>query len=388
MNPFATNTRSGLQSVSHVGFPSRCNDLLPEQGRRKRRRSSHVALVLGFCLTGLLSTSLLAQERTEAESAARPVKVLTLPGQDQSIERAFFGRVTARQTVDLAFQVAGQLLEFPAIEGARIQQGDLVASLDKEPFELALDRANASLDQAERTLSRLQRLLGNGATQASIDDARTAATIAAVSVRDAEYALEHTTLTAPFDAVVARRSVANYTTISAGTPVVRLHDLSELRIEIDIPEILFQRVGNDPNLEFSAIFPASETVYPVEFREVDAEASQVGQTFRLSLGMAPPEGLLLLPGASVTVIGRVLDMPGGIPVPATAIYKDNDDSTSVMRLEESDRGLRVVKVPVEIGVDAGGRFQILSGIEPGSEIVASGVEALSDGLIVRRFTSF
>ena len=359
-----------------------------------RAASRHVScrlsrrLPLAAALLAILTMNAYAQDAAENVVPPKPVKVMTLPGQDQSIERAFFGRGVARQSVDLAFQVAGQLVEFPAIEGARISKGALVATLDQEPFELALDRAQASKQQADRTLSRLQRLQGNGATRASIDDARTASTIAAVAVRDAEFALEHATLTAPFDAVVARRSVANFSTIKAGTPVVRLHDLSELRIEIDIPEILFQQVGNNPNLEFMAIFPASETVYPVEFREVDAEASQVGQTFRLSLGMEPPKGLLLFPGASVTVIGRILDVPGGITIPATAVYKNNDGSTAVMRVEQTDDTIRVVKVPVKIGVDAGGKIQILSGIEPGSEVVASGVDELTDGQPVRRFTSF
>ncbi len=323
-----------------------------------------------------------------ADTAVKPVKIMTLASQDMNVERTFFGRVSAKQSVDLAFQVPGQLFDFPAVEGARISKGSLVAKLDQEPFTLALDRAKASMAQAERTLNRLQQLQGNGATQASIDDARTATTIAAVAVRDAEYALEHATLSAPFDAVVATRSVANFSTINAGTPVVRLHDLSELRIEIDVPEVLFQLVGNDPNLEFAARFPASDTLFPVEYREVDAEASLVGQTFRVSLGLTPPEGLLLFPGASVTVIGRILNVPGGITVPATAIYKETDGRTAVMRIDGTEEDLRIIKTPVELGVSARGQIQIMSGIETGAEIVMTGVDALSDGMSVRRFTSF
>ena len=323
-----------------------------------------------------------------AEVPIKPVKIMTLASQDMNVERTFFGRVSAKQSVDLAFQVAGQLFDFPAVEGARIPKGSLVAKLDQEPFTLALDRAKASKAQADRTLNRLQQLQGNGATQASIDDARTASIITAVAVRDAEYALEHATLSAPFDAVVATRSIANFSTISAGTPVVRLHDLSELRIEIDVPEVLFQLVGNDPNLEFVARFPASDTLFPVEYREVDAEASLVGQTFRVSLGLMPPEGLLLFPGASVTVIGRILNVPGGITVPATAIYKETDGRTAVMRIEGDEEEMRIVKTPVEIGVSARGQIQIMSGIETGAEIVMTGVHGLTDGMSVRRFTSF
>ncbi|ASJ74012.1 Multidrug resistance protein MdtA [Granulosicoccus antarcticus IMCC3135] len=344
-----------------------------------------------FVASSLMQVAYSAEpaDKVSAQPSIKPVKIMTLASQDMNLERTFFGRVSAKQSVDLAFQVGGQLFDFPAIEGAPVAKGSLVAKLDQEPFTLALDRAKASKAQADRTLRRLRQLQGNGATRASIDDAQTASTISAVAVRDAEYALEHATLSAPFDGVVAMRKVANYATIAAGIPVVRLHDLSELRIEIDVPEILFQRVGNDPNLEFVARFPASEELFPVEYREVDAEASEVGQTFRVSLGLTPPAGLLLFPGSSVTVIGRVLNVPGGITVPATAIYKETDGSTAVMRIEGDDeQDLRVVKTPVKIGVSARGEIQIMSGIESGTEIVSTGVSALSDGLRVRRFVSF
>lgn len=362
---------------------SSASSFVPAEPAARARLTRKAALLFSAIVVNALMPSAYS-----ADSAVKPVKIMTLASQDMNVERTFFGRVSAKQSVDLAFQVAGQLFDFPAVEGARIPKDSLVARLDQEPFTLALDRARASKAQADRTLSRLRQLQGNGATQASIDDAQTASTIAAVAVRDAEYALEHATLSAPFDAVVATRSVANFSTISAGTPIVRLHDLSELRIEIDVPEVLFQLVGNDPNLEFAARFPASDTLFPVEYREVDAEASLVGQTFRVSLGLAPPEGLLLFPGASVTVIGRIMNVPGGITVPATAIYKETDGRTAVMRIEGTEEDMRIIKTPVELGVSARGQIQIMSGIETGAQIVMTGVDALTDGMSVRRFTSF
>ncbi|MEM9794652.1 MAG: efflux RND transporter periplasmic adaptor subunit, partial [Pseudomonadota bacterium] len=49
-----------------------------------------------------------------------------------ALVRQFFGLVVARQTVDLAFQVSGQIVEFPAIEGESIPKGGLIALLDLE----------------------------------------------------------------------------------------------------------------------------------------------------------------------------------------------------------------------------------------------------------------
>ncbi|AKO54445.1 hemolysin D [Marinobacter psychrophilus] len=338
-------------------------------------------------LVGILTTFSLP---LLADAAAKPVKLMSIEAGEDGVKRAFFGRVTARQTVDLAFQVPGQLVKFPAIEGELIAKGAMVAQLDLEPFQLALDRAKASEEKTIRTLNRLEQLQGYSPSRASVDDARTASVIASVATRDAEYALERAILTAPFDAIVATRSLANFSTIGAGTPIVRLHDMSELQIEIDVPEILFQRTGDNPNLELSARFPASATLYPLEYREVDAEASRIGQTFRVTLGMRPPEDLLLLPGASVTVFATILDAPSGITVPASAIHKGLDGVVSVLRYvaEDDQESGTLALTPVEIRIGEAGDIQLLSGISEGDQIVASGVDVLADQQRVRPFTSF
>ncbi|MCY4326831.1 MAG: efflux RND transporter periplasmic adaptor subunit, partial [Rhodobacteraceae bacterium] len=113
-------------------------------------------------------------------------------------ERRFFGNVVARQTNDLAFQVGGQIIEFPAIEGATIPQGGLIARLDREPFVLALDRARIQAAQARRTLTRLEKLSGTAVSQVTVDDARTQLELADLSVAAAERDLEQATLVAPF----------------------------------------------------------------------------------------------------------------------------------------------------------------------------------------------
>ncbi len=345
---------------------------------------------LGFAVVSLFTLLCFSHQTTAANNERlieKPVKVLEVASDQSGVERTFFGRVSARQTVDLAFQVGGQIVDFRAIEGNLITAGELVAQLDLEPFQLALDRATASKQQASRTLKRLEQLKNN-ASRAQVDDARTSLSIATINERDAQYALDRATLTAPFDAMVASRTLANFSTVAAGTPIVRLHDLSELRIEIEVPEILFQRMGENPNVELLARFPASEKEFPLEFRELNAEASRIGQTFTVTLGMDPPDDILLLPGASVSVKATLLDQPVGITVPATAIKKDPDGSVSVMRFDDSAGQAKVIKTPVTLNISDSGEFQIIAGISSGDEIVATGVDSLSDGQPVRRFAPF
>ncbi|WP_170478481.1 efflux RND transporter periplasmic adaptor subunit [Ruegeria arenilitoris] len=322
-----------------------------------------------------------------ADQTTKPVKLMQVRETTPGFSRQFFGRVAARQTVDLAFQVGGQIVDMPITEGFVIPKGGLIASLDQEPFELRLNRARLQKDQADRTVARLSRLRGTAASQVAVDDAETAAQLAAIAVRDAEYELEHATLTSPFDALVSSRAVEAFTTVSAGTPIVRIHDMSELRIEVDVPEILFQRTGQQDDIEITAKFPVSDEIFPLEIREFDAETSSVGQTFRIQFGLTPPEGLQILPGSSVTVTAKVQDNRTGIVAPATAIIADAKGDLGVMVFSPvgADEGT-VSRVSVKIEPTQTGDVRVLEGLTDGDEIVVAGGSSLDDGQTVRRFT--
>jgi len=316
-------------------------------------------------------------------------KIATVQDAGAERERHFFGHVVARQTTDLAFQVGGQVIDLPIVEGEMIKSGHLIAQLDLEPFKLALKRSEAQAVQARRTLERFQQLSASSVSEVRIDDARTELEIAEIAVAEAERALRQATLRAPFDALIALRSVANFSSITPGTPVVRIHDMSELRIEIDVPEILFATVGNDPNYEIYAQFPASETLFPVMPREFNAETSSIGQTFSITLGMDPPEDLLLLPGSSVTVIVRFLDDDVSVQIPQSAVITSNSGAAQVMIFTPTDADLGTVSLhTIKIAPTVDGHINVVEGLVPGDTYVVSGTSRLKEGDLVRQFTGF
>lgn len=332
---------------------------------------------------GLLAAPAMTQE------TPKPVKLMLVSETAPGFSRQFYGQVAARQTVDLAFQVAGQIVDFPVTEGNVLTKDSLIAQLDLEPFELQLNRARLQKEQADRTVARLSRLKGTTVSQVSLDDAGTNAALAAIALRDAEYALEHATLRAPFDALVSRRSVAAFTTVASGTPIVRIHDMSELRIEVDVPEILFQRAGQQDEVTITARFPFSDEEFPLQIREFDAETSSVGQTFRINFGLTPPEGRQILPGSSVTVSVHVQDGRTGIVIPPTAVVSTPEGGIGVMVFNPvgSDEGA-VTWTPVKIEPTVTGDVRVTEGLSDGDEIVVTGGGALTDGQPVRRFAGF
>ena len=339
-------------------------------------------------LIALTALSFVPLSALASEFEPRVAFITEVQAGSDGVTRQFFGSVVARQTVDLAFQVGGQIVELPAQEGEFIPEGSLVAALDPEPFELQLRQAELQFEQADRTFARLEQL-GGTVSQAQRDDAETQVGLARVALRSAEVALENATLTAPFTALVASRNVANFTTIGAGAPVVRLHDMSELRVEIDVPEVLFQQAGDDADIRLEARFPTSDNTYPLEVREFNAEASSVGQSFRATLALASGQLVNALPGSSVTVLATIFQDDPEILIPPTAIRLKNDGSATVMRFVPGDGSSGTVEeTPISIAANRAGLVVVTEGLSPGDQIVRTGAEALSDGQIVRRFEGY
>lgn len=341
--------------------------------------------ILPALLTAVL---VLVPVASRTEPLPKPVKLMTTKSGDARLERQFFGQVAAKQTVDLAFQVGGQILKFPVVQGFLVPKGTLIAELDLEQFELKLEQARLQKGQADRTVARMAKLAGT-VSKVAIDDAETQAGLAEIAVRNAEYALRHATLQAPFDALISSREVAIFTTVSAGTPIVRLHDMSELHIEVDVPEILFQQAERNNILEITATFPGRDEAFPLRILEFDAEASNVGQTYQVTFLFEPPEGMQVFPGASTTV--KIVADAGEniISLPATALISNSSGQVGAMVFTPTgaDAGT-VTWTPVEIEPTQFGDFRVLSGLQGGDEIVLTGGGALTSGQPVRRFTGF
>ena len=106
----------------------------------------------------VLAASLVACSASSKTNTARastqtvvPVAVATAERRDVPVYLKGLGTVTASNTVSVKSRVDGQLAQVNFKEGQQVKQGELLAVIDPRPFQVALDRAQASLarDQAQ-----------------------------------------------------------------------------------------------------------------------------------------------------------------------------------------------------------------------------------------------
>ncbi|WP_298814306.1 efflux RND transporter periplasmic adaptor subunit [uncultured Roseibium sp.] len=355
---------------------------------------SHVRWAAILMLAGIVSACQddamdpIAQAEAELHAAPRPAKIFTVTDQIGLLERRFAGRVAAVQTVDLSFQVRGKLLELPVLESQQVKKGDLIARLDTADYDRAVREATINAEQEKRELDRLKTLLDRSViSQSALDEQQNTYDLAVERLKEAKQNLEYTSLEAPFDGVVSVRLVDNFTTINVGTPVVRMHDVSEVQVDINVAEALFGRVTESEVASIEAKFPAySDKVFPLTYREHSSQVDDVAQTYRITLAM-PREGAeQLFPGMTASVIVKFL--PQGLElgeqflVPTGAVAVDGDGNSFVWKFDDGTEA--VSKQMIEVGTVMGDFMPVSQGLAAGDEIVSAGVAYLSDGQVVRR----
>ena len=161
-------------------------------------------------------------------------------------------------------------------------------------------------------------------------------------LKEAKDALKDTNLVAPFDGQVARIMVDNFEDVQAQQPIVRLQDLTELHVVLDISESDLARVGAQGEMENRKIVEKVKALvtfdgYPDRsfsafFKEFETEADPQTQTYRLTLVMPKPN-ILVRSGMNATVTGekRVegIKRPGDFLVPASAVDSDSSGGSRV-----------------------------------------------------------
>lgn len=317
---------------------------------------------------------------------ARPVRIHTVSGDTALSRRQFSGRVRAVQTVNLSFQVGGKIVRLPVRESQRVKQGDLIAALDKEDFERRLHEAKVRRDLAKAKLERAASLREKQfASEAAYDEAKAEYDLAVVAVETAKQKLEYAEIHAPYEAIVTKRLVDNYTVISSGTQVVRIQDMSEIQIDISVPETLFAKVTRQQVAGMAAVFAsAPDRRFPLDYREHETEPDPVAQTYRVTLAMPVPEGINILPGMTASVIVSFTsgeDAAQGLQVPAAAISADSQQEPFVWVLDPETNA--VSKRSVSLGPLRGDDAIVTDGLQPGEQIVSAGVSFLQEGQVVR-----
>ncbi len=249
-----------------------------------------------------------------------------------SLGLIFDGRVEPMRQVQIANQITGRISEVHVRPGQRVEQGDVLISIERADFEIAVDAAEAALAEARARLElaedvadRLTRLVRRGtgaeanATQSAleVEIAKAAVAGSRASLAAAKLALERTQIRAPISGVVQVSLVTPGAFVEAegGTIVGKIVEVDPVRVAYSISYADRQRAliaaGTTSvdelfsRISLSLKLPSGAT-YPHTGRPIFESAALDGKTGMLTTwGEFPNPDNTLIPGLDVTVMSKV-----------------------------------------------------------------------------------
>lgn len=361
------------------------------------------ALSLGLvALWGLCAPQVQAQ--TQAETPL-PVTAVTLERAVQMQSLSLTGSVAAQETIPVAFNSAGRIMQILPQLGDNVAGGEVIAML--EPTQAAqmlraaaaqLASAEAAVLQSEQNYQRARDLLARGAGRQAERDAAEQSWLAASAQRDeaqaglakAQQALDDTTLRAPIGGIVIARDAEEGQIAAAGQPVVTIAAAGAREAAFAIPAVPLDTPLMGQSVTVTLLDDPSQSVTGV-IREVAPMTNSATGT--LSLRVTLPDTLpdsspdssqdssaASLPDAasafglgSAVTASFTLPQGMGFAIPAAALTTQ-DNAPAVWVIDP--QSLRVALRPVTVSRFTSTQVEIGAGVASGEQVVVAGAHLL------------
>ncbi|MCU0975326.1 MAG: efflux RND transporter periplasmic adaptor subunit [Steroidobacteraceae bacterium] len=355
--------------------------------------------------------------------ALRPLEVevgaVTAPrgGEGTAVLNAS-GYVVARRLATVSSKVTGQVATVSFEEGAAVEAGQVLATLDDALTRAALAVAQRQQDAARTGLAEVEvrlaeamrerdrlrqlrddRLVSESALDAAeanaaslaarLETARAELSVAASGVRLRQQEMDDLVIRAPFEGVVISKDAQPgemVSPISAGggftrTGIATIVDMDSREVEVDVNEAYINRVTAGQRAE--AVLDAyPQWRIPARVLAIVPAADRQKATVRVRISIDELDPRILPDmGAKVRFLAepRAGETREAVAaVPASAVVGE-EAATYVWRVEDG----RARRVPVVVELEEAGSRDVLEGLASGDRVIVSPPATLEDGDRVR-----
>jgi membrane fusion protein (multidrug efflux system) len=296
------------------------------------------------------------------------------------------GTTAAIQGVTVSADLPGAVAKINFESGQSVHAGDVLVELDTREERAQLAAAESDRDLAKINSDRDQQLVKEGVVaRMQSDNSAAQQKSTDAKVGEIKATIQRKTIRAPFSGVLGIRQINLGQYLAAGAAIVSLQALNPIYVNFGVPQQQSPLVKTGRILELT-----SDDVPGVEFKgrvtAIDSVVNEATRNLQVQATLPNPGGKLR-PGMFVQVQLGLGASQKVIPLPASAInYAPYGDSVFVVAdlkdpKGKSYRGVRQEFVKVQ--GSRGDQVGVISGVNPGEEIVSSGVFKLRNGAAVQ-----
>ena len=323
---------------------------------------------LSLAALAVLAVACKSDDKAGTAQQAKPqVKIAKVTSEDIPQTETYTATVESDVKNDIAPNTPYRIEKIYVDVGDNVRQGQVLVQLDASNLQqLKLQVENQKIE-FNRT-SQLYQV--GGASKAEYDNAKLQLDVLSTQLKQL---MQNTQLTAPISGVVTARNYDSGDMYSQGQPVLTIEQTNPVKVMVNISEVYYKQVfkGMPVDIELDAY--EGETFY--------GKVTIVYPTVDQSTHTFPVE---------VTINNSGQKVRPGMFARATVNFGDKNhvlvpDEALVKQIGAGDRYVYIYKDgkvsynKVELGKHIGTKYEILSGVNPGEDVVIAGQSRLANG---------
>ncbi|ART81742.1 efflux transporter periplasmic adaptor subunit [Oceanisphaera profunda] len=301
------------------------------------------------------------------------------------------GTLKANQQVAIAPQVSARVTQVHFESGQLVKKGQVLLSLDNRAAKAQVREAQASLMDAQRIFKNYNTLFSRKAvTQTELDGQQAAVAMAEAKLAAAQVQASYLTLHAPFSGVMGLTDVAPGALLAANEPVADLLDISQLKLDVALPEKYFNKVKVGETLTaYSDAYGEQAFNGKLAVMAPSVNSDSLNATVRLVFDNSMPENSqpdnakpdkthnTLVPGMLMRV-ALTVDNSVQLAIPVQSLlYAGQQRYVYVVDAEN-----KVSRRDVTIGRNMGEQVTVVDGLKAGERVISAGTVKVRVGSVV------
>ena len=312
-----------------------------------------------------------ANQNAAPEETLPNVEVATAVARDVPQDNVYASTVQAYAVNNIAPQTASRIRKINVEVGDYVVKGQILAEMDR----LQLDQTELQVQNDDIEYERLKGLYKEGGVSQS--DFETAELGYKIRKTTLENLRENTILRSPITGFVSARNFDSGDLYSMSSPLFTVQQVTPVKLLVGISESEYTKIKKGDSVSLTVDAIPGET-FTGKVDRLYPTIDPATHTFKAEV-VVPNANRVLRPGmyARVTVN---FGTRHSVIVPDMSLVKQEGTGTRFIYVLKADN--TVSYLPVTIGRHMGQEYEILSGLEEGSQVVVKGQSLLKDGVKV------
>lgn len=278
--------------------------------------------------------------------------------------------IEAVQQATISAQTTGRILEINVDVDDYVEKGKVIIRLRDKEQRAAFDATKARFDEAQSEFKRVQEIYAKKlVAKAALDRAEAQLKATRAAMAQAQEALDHTVIRAPYSGIVVKRLVEVGETARPGEPLMTGLSLEKLRAVVNLPQSLIYTVRQHQQA-WVWVGPERETRVKAESLTISPFADPDSHTFLVRVNL-PIGDHHIYPGM-YTKVAFMSGEEARLVIPAQAVAHRSEVTAVYVKDEKGTLSLRQVRLG-EVLPD--NQVEVLAGLSAGETVVLDPVAA-------------